>query len=378
METITISRINLMKELRKKHIPIRGTFELTDRCNLRCRHCFVRSDDQTVLTNPQLDFSQIKQIIDIFVEKGLLHLLLTGGEPLIRPDFLKIYDYAKKKGILVSVYTNATLLTEKIAKHFKKYPPYKLEITVYGSNKETYERVTRVKGSYERFIKGLNLLDKYQIPYVLKTAVMRSNIKDLDNIIKFAEKRGCFFDGTIKIRFSTELNLHIKRESRLNKLIKSERLTPDEVVALDERYSQRKNGLKKFCEKFYFAANNNLLFNCSAGIKTFHIDAYGNFHLCMLVREPSFPLIRKDMSLKEAIDYAWNEFVFEVRKMTVPDDFECNHCKLFNLCQNCPGWSYLEYGELGKKDEYLCEIAHKRAQMLRLKQTEDNFVKDAM
>lgn len=344
---------------------------------LNCRHCYIVNNGK--LTTNELDFEVWRKIFDVFIEKGMLWALLSGGEPLIRPDFSDIYMYLKKKGVLVSVFTNGILINDKIAKMWKEYLPRRLEITVYGSNKEVYERVSQVTGSFDRFIHGLDILDKYKVPYVFKAMAMKSNIDDLDNIIRFAESRGCFFDGSLKsFRFDGMLNLRSRKgfkerpleEEKRNEVIKNERLDSDILVALDKRYPKRKEALEKSCEKFFFAPDNDLLFNCGAGTGGFHIDSKGDFSLCLLLEALSYPLVGEDNNqetLKKRIDYAWDEFTWKVRDMKVSGGYECNKCKLVNFCSNCPAWGYLEYGKLAQKNEYLCEIAHKKAKMLKLK-----------
>ncbi|MBU4251821.1 MAG: radical SAM protein, partial [Candidatus Omnitrophica bacterium] len=133
--------------------------EITARCNNNCRHCYINlpvSDQEA--KNKELSFSQIKNIIDQAVDLGALWCLITGGEPLLREDFFDIYLYLKKKGLFISVFTNAALITEKQIKFFRKYPPRDIEVTVYGVTKEAYERVTRKPDSFTAFIRGLNLL----------------------------------------------------------------------------------------------------------------------------------------------------------------------------------------------------------------------------
>jgi MoaA/NifB/PqqE/SkfB family radical SAM enzyme len=303
----TIKNTEASEFKKDAHIPLSGGFFLTRRCNLDCRHCYIVNKKEGL---KELSFDAWKVIFDKFIEMGMLWALLSGGEPLLRPDFSDIYMYLKKRGVLVSVFTNATLINEDVAKMFKEYPPRGLEITVYGSNKEVYERVTQIKGSYEKFINGLNILDKYNIPYTLKAMVMKSNYEDLDNIIKFAESRGCKFDGSIKgFRFDGQLNLRsrknakwqkdIEEEEKRNRIIKEERLDIDTLIFLDEKYSLRKEALEKFCEKFYFAPNNDLLFNCGAGLQGFHIDSNGDFQLCIMAEYPNYPLVKENNTKEE-------------------------------------------------------------------------------
>jgi MoaA/NifB/PqqE/SkfB family radical SAM enzyme len=117
--------------------------ELTFRCNLQCAHCYCNLplNDQDAI-NKELSTEKVCDILDQIADAGCLWLLLTGGEPLVRRDFLEIYTYAKKKGFMISLFTNGTLLTEKMADYLAEYPPFILEITLYGVTKETYESIT--------------------------------------------------------------------------------------------------------------------------------------------------------------------------------------------------------------------------------------------
>jgi len=110
---------------------------------------------------------------------------LTGGEPLLRRDFSDIYLMLKRKGLLVSVFTNATLVRKEHIALFKKYPPRDIEVTIYGSNQATYEAVSRVSGSYQAFVHGLNALFEAGIPVRLKAMAMRSNLADIEAIAEF-------------------------------------------------------------------------------------------------------------------------------------------------------------------------------------------------
>jgi MoaA/NifB/PqqE/SkfB family radical SAM enzyme len=101
-----------------RRIPISGSIEVTARCNLRCAHCYINlpAGDRHALER-ELNCQELFSILDQMVDEGCLWLLITGGEPLIRPDFLDIYTYAKKKGILITLFTNGTTITPRIADH---------------------------------------------------------------------------------------------------------------------------------------------------------------------------------------------------------------------------------------------------------------------
>ena len=138
----------LLKPLQGSRFPLAAEFEITDRCNLGCVHCFINQPaGSTAHIQHELSTGEIKEILDQIADSGCLHLLLTGGEPLLRPDFSEIYLHARQKGMLVMLFTNATLMTPSVIETLKQAPPILVEVSLYGATQETYEAVTRMPGS---------------------------------------------------------------------------------------------------------------------------------------------------------------------------------------------------------------------------------------
>ena len=138
----------------RNDIPLDGTIALTTHCNLNCGHCYIRDNS----TKHELTSDEIFRIIDEITAAGCVYLLMTGGEPLLRPDFKDIYAYARKKGLIVSLFTNGTLLDKETVQLLKKYMPFSVEITLYGASPETYESFTGTRGTYDACMNGIKLL----------------------------------------------------------------------------------------------------------------------------------------------------------------------------------------------------------------------------
>jgi MoaA/NifB/PqqE/SkfB family radical SAM enzyme len=149
-EKIEIQKLDLWDRLKSKRSPISFDIEVTARCNMDCRHCYINlpAGDKEAQSR-EMNIEEIGDIASQAVGMGAVWCLITGGEPLLRPDFPDIYMMLKRKGLLVSVFTNATLIDEKHIELFRKYPPRDMEVTVYGVTRETYERVTRRPGSFK-------------------------------------------------------------------------------------------------------------------------------------------------------------------------------------------------------------------------------------
>jgi radical SAM protein with 4Fe4S-binding SPASM domain len=294
---------------------------------------------------------------------GVLWCLITGGEPLLRPDFFEIYLALKRRGLLLSVYTNATLVGREHVRFFKKYPPRDIEVTVYGVTEETYERVTRVAGSFAAFMRGLELLIDNGIRVRLKAMALRSNRHELPAIAKFSRTRTKDY-----FRFDPFLHYRFDRDPGRNAEIEAERLTPAEVVALEAADSERTRAMEESCGRFivpeFSKSDCRHLFRCDAGQRNFVVGSDGRFRLCASLYHPDFLFDLKTRSLGEA----WNRFVPTVldRKSDRKQYLErCARCPIINLCLWCPAHAYLETGVLDTPVDNFCQLAHARAEALK-------------
>lgn len=359
----SLPEVALWDKFKQERKLISFDLEITARCNNNCRHCYINlpvSDKKA--KNKELSFSQIKEIVDQAVDLGALWCLITGGEPLLREDFFHIYLYLKKKGLLISVFTNAALITEKHIKFFSKYPPRDIEVTVYGVTKQTYERVTRKSNSFTGFMRGLNLLLGNNIKVRFKAMALRSNVQELPEIAKFCRQRTKDY-----FRFDPFLHLRFDRSPKRNREIIAERLSSREIVAIEKADPERFGSLRNDCDKLILPEIKHYqckhLFRCGAGNGDFTVSYDGYFQLCSSLWHPDCIYDLKRGKLKDA----WEKFVPKVRDMrSEKEEFlnKCQICPIVNLCIWCPAHSYLETAELDKPADYFCEVAHARAAAL--------------
>ena len=376
--------------------------ELTVRCNNNCRHCYINLPAQNKESfHKELSFNEIKTLVDEAYSLGALSCFITGGEPLLRDDFFDIYLYLKKKGLLVSIFTNATLITQEHIKLFKKYPPRDIEVTIYGVCPQTYERITRVPGSFKAFMHGLNLLQENGIKVRAKAMALRSNLKEFSQIALFGRKITKDY-----FRLDPFLHLRFDRDEIRNQEIKSERLTAEEIVALEKADFERFGAFKKRCDNLIYGTgfpkkfqalcaghpselpagstlglitgrksyrrsrfsspelskiNYNRLFRCSTGYGSITISYDGFLKLCSSLNHPDCIYDLKKGTISEALQ----DFIPQVRNMhSVRKEFKekCQQCLIFSLCMCCPALAYLETGELDKPVDYFCKVAHARVE----------------
>ena len=237
---------------------------------------------------------ELKRIIDEVTDAGCLWLLLTGGEPFLRRDLLDIYTYAKRKGFLLSLFTNGTLLTPPIADYLADWRPFNIEITLYGATQETYERVTGVPGSYTRCRRGIDLLMERNLPLGLKTMVMNINSHELECMKTFAANLG------VKFRIDPIINPALDGSGRPIEF----RLQPETIVAIGDSDPERSNLWRmQFREKKYIPFSDHRMYLCGAGKQGFHVDSHGRLCACISTRQPSYNL--RNGSFQEG----WDVFI---------------------------------------------------------------------
>lgn len=338
-----------------RRIPTDGSFEITARCNLRCVHCFIRdSNDDSAGREPELSLSEIRRILDEAVEEGCLWMLLTGGEPLSRPDFPDIYSYAHDRGLLITLFTNGTLITPEIAAVLAERRPFSIEVTLYGAGPETCERVTGVANSHEACLRGIRYIKERGLSLKLKTMVMTLNRREIRDMERLAD------DLAVPFRFDPILNLRIDG----GKAPAAFRLSPRDVVELDLTDGRRRAEWNEFCKKFPGPCPDpDKLYQCGAGIGAFHIDARGRLSPCLMIRSESYDLRRGHFR------EGWREFLGEVVSRRRTKNSPCRTCGLISLCGQCPGWAEMETGDPELPVDYLCRIAHERADALGLNAT---------
>lgn len=358
--TLGMQQFPLWDKLKDKRVPLSFDLELTARCNNYCRHCYINSPaNDPAARARELSLAEISHIADEAVSLGAIWCLITGGEPLLRTDFAEVYLMLKRKGLLVSVFTNATLVNEDHVALFKKYPPRDIEVTVYGVTQETYERVTRRAGSFAAFRRGLDWLLEGGVEVRFKAMALRSNLHELPAIARFCRERTKDY-----FRFDPLLNLRPDGNPARNEEIRAERLSPAEIVAIERADEQRFSALEKECDKlivpeFAHSACDHL-FYCDAGNGSFSVSYDGLFRLCSSLWDPECVYDLRKGSLADA----WQNFVPKVRDMrSNRKTFRetCRACPIINLCLWCPAHAHLETGELDGAVPYFCEVAHARA-----------------
>jgi radical SAM protein with 4Fe4S-binding SPASM domain len=358
METISYGEFSQTFHRRTigRHLPLSASIEVTRRCPLTCVHCYnnLPMGDREAASS-ELTRDEHFRILDELADAGCLWLLFTGGEIFARRDFLDIYTYAKRKGFLITLFTNGTLITPRIADYLAAWRPFAIEITLYGRSKATYEQLTGIPGSYEKCLRGIHLLLERKLPLALKSVAVTINAHELDGMQAFADELGVAF------KFDSMMNPRIDcSQSPL-----AVRLTPEDCVALDLDNPRRVSEWQLVAQEFAGPANpperSDEMYHCGGGITSFAIDPQGGMSICVLSQQDKYSL--RSGSLREGWDVALRQV--RARKITMPT--KCTACELkSSLCGMCPANGELENGNPETPVDFLCRVAHLRAYALGL------------
>jgi len=302
----------------------------------------------------ELTYEEHCRILDQITEAGCFWLLYTGGEIFVRPDFLDIYTYAKRKGLLITLFTNGTLITPEAADHLAEWRPFAIEITVYGRTKETHERVTRVPGSYAQCMRGIRLLMERRLPLKLKTVAIEPNKHELWDMKRFVEE-----DLGVDFKFDAMINARV--DHNMDPL--AVRLAPKEVVDLDLIDPKKMSEFKTFCAEYAGLSatgeESSQLYKCSGGLYSFAIDPTGQMSVCGLTQTDACDLRSADF--KEG----WNHLA-GIRQKKLTKQTKCLACDIQALCGMCPVNGELENFDPEEPVDFMCQVAHLRARALGL------------
>ncbi|HXU14455.1 MAG TPA: radical SAM protein [Terriglobales bacterium] len=342
----------LHNRLGDQRTPMEVSIEITRRCPLACQHCYNNLPMADLAARKrELTKEEYFFLLDELADMGVLWLLFTGGEIFARKDFLAIYTYAKQKGFLITLFTNGILVNQQIADYLNEYPPFGIEITLYGRTRETYERLTAMPGSYDRCMRGIRLLLDRGLPLKLKTVGTSINKHEVREMRRFAEE-----ELAIEFKFDSLISPRIDCSAAPLGV----RLSPEEVVAMDLDWNKLADAHRKSLQRELAASPgvSETVYGCGGGVKSFAIDPYGHMSICVLSHQETYD-IRQGSVLA-----GWEKFLLEVRERKRTRPSKCVACKLHSVCSMCPANAELENGDPESPVEFLCEVAHLRAKVL--------------
>lgn len=324
----------------KAGVPLSATLELTENCNLGCRHCYIVDNTH----RPELGLADWKKVLDQLAEQKTLMLTLTGGEPLLHDDFFDIAAYAREKAFSFVLFTNGTLVTPEAADSLRSLRPQRIEITILGGTAATHDAISGVAGSFEKAVRGTRLLIERGINVQLKATWMRANIEEAELMESLAAELGASFR-------TGYLLLHHRQE-----LIETDPLLPtvEQMETMAKRMMERSGRKEMPPPPQLNEQQKQGLSPCGAGHTSFCIDARGNVTPCVAIRTQLGNLL--ETSVGEI--WARSAELDRLRKLRINDLPECRSCRLYLTCKRCAGVAMAETGSLLGISPQACRIAH--------------------
>lgn len=329
--------------------PFSAGFELTAKCNMNCIHCYASCD------RGHRDFTtdEFKHVFDQLINHGMLEAYFTGGEIFTRPDFEELYKYAKQQGVILVLLSNITLLSQRHIDLFKEYPVELVSTTMYGYSEETYERVTGTKGSYKKFMNGLDLLQKNNIRYELKFVAMQQNMEDIYKVREFGKKLG--------VEMVVSIGIHPKSNGALDPM--NCRLSPEDAFEFDRRDPDRaafwetvaqqlvsgeiplipERSAQRFAEGF--------LYPCSIANQHVFITSDLKMQGCVRASYKKFDLRKGDF------EEGWRYLQRELLEKKCSPHFKCKSCKDIRFCEQCTANFAQVNGDEEEVDDFYCNVA---------------------
>jgi radical SAM protein with 4Fe4S-binding SPASM domain len=301
-----------------QQIPYRVLWELTYRCNERCRHCYIVERDG----RGELATAEVCRVLDELAEAGTLFVTFTGGEVLLREDFFEIAAHARKKGFAFRLLTNGTLVTPELADRLMVLHPLSVEVSIYSTRPEIHDEITQVPGSHGRSLRALWLLHERGVQVKVKSPLMERSVEQFEELRALSEELG---GG-----FTYDTTLVPADDGSEGPLL--EAMRPETLRGFYSRYLSQWRPIVP-------TPDGRL---CNSGLNIAAIDPYGNVHPCVQLRlvagnlrQQRFPQIWRE----SPVMHRMRELVFAALR-------DCPGCELLPYCIRCPGVAYLETGDL--------------------------------
>lgn len=336
---------------------IGGTMELLPLCNMHCKMCYIyHSKAEMEKEGKMLNGDQWLRIAQDLKDNGVLFLLLTGGEPLLHPDFKRIYATLLTMGFVITLNTNATLINEEMADFLAENRCRRLNISIYGTDDAMYGALCGNPRGFTQMSRAVKLLKERNIPFIMTYAPNPQNIEQYPQICDLAQQWGVNLTQTSYI-------FPPVRRCEQNDVF---RLAPDEMAKFKFAVEKR---------KFPHATNAEVakLFLpqadcperipdgkglwCRAGHSGFWINWKGELQACGLIPGLEFSLL--DNPFKEA----WKGIVSGCEAFARCQ--KCVECKQRRLCQSCAAACLAETGASDRPPEYLCQVTDAFVELLR-------------
>lgn len=342
--------LSITKTDRMPRLPLSGSIDLTYRCNNNCRHCWLRIPPGAPEKQDELSFDEMCHIVDEARSMGCRHWSISGGEPMLRPDFAEIFDYITSRSASYSINTNGTMITPEIAQLMKRKGSKM--VALYGATEAVHDHITQNPGSFQATMRGFELLKEAGAGFTVQIIPMKDNFHEYPAMIELAKSLSHHYRVGAPWLYLSACGTDEK-----NAEIAAQRLPPAEVIALDkpDLSYEEQHRTEDSCTSD--PTDDHLFARCIEARRDFHVDPYGGMTFCCFLKDPSMRYDLRTGSFEEA----WETFIPSLAdKIRGGDEYRenCGSCEKRSDCRWCPVYAYLETGRYSAKIPYLCTVAN--------------------
>ena len=339
----------LVDRATKHGVPLGGTLELLPLCNMNCDMCYVRLSREEMEARGRLrGANEWLRLAEEMKQNGVLFLLLTGGEPLLHPDFKEIYLGLLKLGMIVTINTNGTLIDWEWARFFGKHKPRRINITLYGKDETAYMSLCHYRDGFVRTAEAVRLLRTQGVDIKLNGSMTQMNRADARALVRIAK------DWEVPITVDTYMYPAVRERDRDYDW--GVRLTPSQAAETKLEIMQEmlsEEGYRNYCQNRMeqgfcrVEGTEHCGVRCRAGRSSFVINWQGRMTPCLIMS-----WIEEDV-FERGFAEAWKRIREQVAGIRVSG--QCMACEHRNICPSCAVSAYLETGQTDGVPEYLCE-----------------------
>lgn len=361
MET-TLEKLLIQKAVQNRQ-PITGSLELLPLCNMRCDMCYIRLDREGMEKQGQLHTAdEWIELAEQMKKAGVLFLLLTGGEPLLFPDFRKLYLKLKEMGMILTINTNGTLIDEEWADFFQSNKPRRINITLYGADDETYENLCHYPGGFEKTIQGINLLKERGVDVKINGSVTKQNFRDTEKIYQIGRNLD------IPVHMDTYMLPGIR--DRYKPFEQQTRLNPEDSARAYIQTLRSEMSEDSFhnyvLQAIHEVEDDDVTYpdyiSCQAGLSSFAIGWQGAMRPCVSLSEPSANVF------ETGFEASWEKVCEAAGKLRI--NKKCTKCRLRPSCNTCAASAVWETGSFDAIPDYNCKHAEELLHLLYKEQEE--------
>lgn len=323
----------------EKKFPARLMFELTYKCNFRCLHCYVVPDGK----KQELSSAQVFSLLDQLKSAGVFHIGFTGGEPLMREDIFEILEYARNCGFRISLLTNGLLIDKAAAGRIGALGTSlnRVDVSMLGARKDTFEKITGTRGSFERVLYAIKLLKKERVDVQLKSTLLSLNKDEFHDIKKLASDTGCMF------RYGTSVSRKTDGDAAPLKY----RVSPEEICRIKSLLSSGYGAVDETRLNASARPGRKRLFHCGAGSSEATISPYGELNFCLEIHYPGYNI------LETSFTDCWARMKKLVEDIEIPPEYACGTCEVASFCRWCPAKAWLLNRDFFRCDKESREMA---------------------